>query len=291
MKETVLLTICMLLTLSVTAQKKNNDKKQKAEIVEVEGRYRIVQTENLTEAYCKRKAMEQARLNAIERRFGSYFSSSSVMLISARNNESSESYCQFNTIDVKGIWLGDDDSKVTKTNTDDGKTIWDAWVKGKARERSTTHIDYDVRPLVNGTDQDQFRIWFKSPVNGYVMIFATDGEIVNKFVPAPNGGEKMVVEAGMEYLFPEKTYYTAELDEGKQMEYYKLIVLFSRNELLPPNLSPSKRKEYEDETETATIMPLAEMKYEKFVRFYEQLLSRDSDIDPRIIELVVKRRN
>ena len=140
-------------------------------------------------------------------------------------------------------------------------------------------------------DQDQFRIWFKSPVNGNVMIFATDGEIVNKFVPAPNGGEKMVVEAGMEYLFPEKTYYTAELDEGKQMEYYKLIVLFSRNELLPPNLSPSKRKEYEDETETATIMPLAEMKYEKFVRFYEQLLSRDSDIDPRIIELVVKRRN
>lgn len=301
MKQIVLILVSLMLCVTVTAQRKHKDKQQEVEVVEVEGRYRVMQTEELSESYCKREALEQARLHAIERRFGSYLSSSSVMLTSLGNNGTSDNYSHYNTIDVRGIWMGDVDSNVTKVVTDEGMTIWEAWVKGRARQRSTTHIDYDVHLLVNGTtlrhesnemfDQDHFCISFKSPLNGYVMVFATDGDLVYKFVPSMEDGETMPVEAGKDYLFPNETYFTAEIAEGKQMEYYKLIVLFSKNELVPPNFSPSKRNAYEDESLTATIVPLTEMKYKDFCRYYEQQLSRDINLEPRMIELVMKRRN
>lgn len=302
MKKLLFLFASFILCITAIAQKKQGNRQSDVKVVKVEGHYRMVQTEDLSESFCKREALEQARLHAIERHFGSYLSSSSVMLTSIGSAGSSESYSHYNTIDVRGIWLGDDDSKISKSLTDDGNIVWEAWVKGRARERSTTHIDFDVRTLVNGTelryesnemyDQDHFFIRFKSPVDGYLLIFATDGDQVTKFVP--RDAPIMTIVAGKDYLFPDnlnEPYYEAQIAEGRQLEYYKLIVLFSRNELVSPNFSPSKRKDYEDVSQMATIVPLPEMKYRDFSRYYEQQLGRDSTIEPRIIELVLKRRN
>ena len=296
MMRMIMLASCFVFSLALTAQKRH-----KAEERVVEGYYQLLQTGDMTSNECKQKVIQQARLDAVAKSFGTYLSGNSVSVLSSTNGDGDESFNYYNTIDVRGIWMGDiDEPRIKSTPTDNGTFLWEAWVKGKAHERSVTSIDFDVRMLVNGTtlrheayelyERDHFGFYFRTPEKGYLMIFLTDGKLVNR-LPLDNTG-KTIVDANTDYIFPKdlNSWFTADVGEGKQVEYDRLIVLFSKNGLSPRNAYASKRSSYEDEANDATITPLPETKYSDFNKYYEKLFNRDPSLQPKIMDIVLKRR-
>jgi len=217
---------------------------QKAE--KVEGHAVIYHNDEITPAEARRKVVEQARFEAIKEKFGANISQNNISLITEENGTSTASVFMLGESDLRGIWVRDTKEPRVETHLVEGRTVYEAWVEGEARELVQAPVDFKWKLLANGkTDRyeamelhedDDFYITFQSPVSGYLMVFmADDKETVNLLIP-DEGEEYCQVKRNEVKLLvddPDRSW-VAMLPENKSVEYDQLYVIFSPNELHPP---------------------------------------------------------
>ena len=256
---TWLLLLCGLLMYSLAFGQKK--------VRKASGEYqlRIERTDSEAEA-CER-CLTQARINAIEKAYGTAIIQGNTTYIeNTHTGEKTETVQIFNTIAetmVNGEWLRD----INEPTCEDFEYEDERWlrcsVRGEIGKIEQAQINFSIKPLdceEERCETDRFKegesfyIHFKSPESGYLTIYLTDQQITQRLLPyseMPGGLENAVeVKADHEYIFfsqkknelPIENYLVDEYEfyaEGIQ-DHHRIYVIYSKEPLNKPSLDAVK---------------------------------------------------
>ncbi len=235
--------------------------------------------ESKTEA--KKRAFRQAKVDALQDAFGTLIMQGNTIYIeNKKTGEKVETNTVFKMIGntaVKGEII-----KVLKENYKE--TQKKEKVPGKKKKQEVTYIECSVellakelkntkiqvetfplkdtkliRPETDFYEGDDFFLYFRSPVNGYLTVYLDDNDNAQCLLPyvhMPAGFEEaMPIKADKEYVFfsdkPEFNYFdddffkedTYELYANSEKDINRLYVIFSKKPLNKPILKDDKHKE------------------------------------------------
>lgn len=221
---------------------------QKAETVSGCFQYIVDERSGMTFADARRKAIENARTEALKQAFGSIVSSDIVSEMHSGSDGVTHSELREITQETaRGEWLGDSSEPeiAIKFDRDTHSFIYDVKISGKARKITKAKLSLDWKILREGTDDsyesdifnsgEHIYINFKSPVSGYLAIYLMgDDGTVNCLLPYMNDEDGIFkVKGGQNYILFDK-------DRDKDAPRYRLkttrvtennviYVLFSTN--------------------------------------------------------------
>lgn len=214
--------------------------------------YVIPKYETLQQA--EQSAIRIAQDQMIASHFGTMVSSTSTMVISDIDGKSDMSSFTVGDVEVRGEWLSTNDTPVIIRDLINGEFVLTVTVSGTIREIKRNFVDFRCRILRNGEEDgfesdsfvhgDYMYLSFRSPVNGYVSIFITDGKYVQCLFPyAGMGMDDMAVDGGTEYLFFSKKHpgnmdpnrvQKVRLGCSSNIEHNRVFVVFSPNKYSKP---------------------------------------------------------
>ncbi|MBK9357483.1 MAG: hypothetical protein IPN08_08880 [Bacteroidales bacterium] len=232
---------------------------QKLKISKVSGEFQVKIENNETQNQAKERAEELAKLNAIEKEFGTYVEMQTGMTV----EEGKVNYSIMAGTRMKADWIETTKKEFSFTEEKTGKSgekniYVKCTIEGTAREiRSKAKIEAlslscpQKRCFSEAfkTNQQMY-LYFKAPVDGYLSIYIDDGVVTQRLLPY----EKMInesfirIKGDKEYVFFEnkKNLNSTEiLDEvylttEKSEEYNNIFVVFSEEPYVKPNLEASK---------------------------------------------------
>jgi hypothetical protein len=184
---------------------------QKLKTVEGEYTYYAPETVSLEEA--KRKALERAKIKAVEDAFNAVVSRYNTTQTTIRNGHTDSNFTSIGGSEVKGEWIETIGEPIYQTAYEGNMLVVTVKVKGRAREINAASIDFKARILRNGTEDkfesDNFRagddlyLSFTSPVAGYLAVYLVDSD--NEafcLLPYRNQANGIYpIEANHRYLF------------------------------------------------------------------------------------------
>ncbi|MCC8036562.1 MAG: DUF4384 domain-containing protein [Bacteroidales bacterium] len=194
---------------------------------------------------CKRLALQQARVNALAKEFGTMVSHT----VLTADTQDTDNALLLNETEVKGEWIIDTAEPEYKLSlADDGTIVVACKVKGQARALSNSATEFVAKVLRNGTDDrdaatsfrsgDQMYVRFRAPMDGYVAIFLNDPAgtfyTLLPYATSPNGEVK--VKGSKEYTFFSRSEANAAFGEPDELilstdddlgEWNRLYILFS----------------------------------------------------------------
>lgn len=230
------------------------------------GEYTLRIEKNQTIEQAKELCLEQARINAIENAFGRIILNGNQSLISNSkkgNLNTTNSYFNFISDSyVNGVWLKDLREPIIQID----KINEDFWVKvsviGEVKEIKPEPVLFKVKTLncpnencltETFNNNQNFFVSFTSPIDGYLNIFLEDikNGITSKIFPYHTDKisiENFKIKKNNNYIlfskkedkfgFPELVdeleFY---LEDNSKSEIYKLIILFSKNDVNNPILN------------------------------------------------------
>jgi hypothetical protein len=263
---------------------------QDIKLVQTKGKAQVEwypERESLTQA--RDRALEQAKIDALENAFGTLvMQGSSIYIENKRTGEKIETNTSFKMIGntaVKGeiIQVLKSDFKETvkkeKINRKKVQTTYiDCTVLLQAKEITDTKINVVafplnslkiIKPNTEFFEGDDFFVYFKSPVNGFVTVFLDDSKQAQCLLPyrtMPKGMEEaMPVVADKEYIFfsdkPEYNYFdddffaedTYELYSESDKDLNELYIIFSKQPLNKPFLNEADNQKNKLEPLPRTI--------------------------------------
>ena len=230
------------------------------------GEYLYVLPDNVSKEDGIRKAIQQARLDAMANEYNTELWQVNHTRITNRNDKSNVDFISYSGSELKGEWIGD--IKVdTIVKHEKGITAIKAKVCGYARELTRKTADLKVKTLRNGTTEkyesevflnnDDFYLLFQSPESGFVVIYLVDEENDIAYCLLPYSSSKsgqFAIEKDKEYIFfsnrnKEENELPDEmiLTSNKIVENNTLYVIFSpkifakandakKNEMMPREL-------------------------------------------------------
>ena len=181
------------------------------------GEYQLrLKNTGLNEEEACEECIQKARINAIEKAFGSVVIQGNTTFIeNVKNGKQVKTNSIFNTMAetlVIGEWL-ETLSEECEPEEIEGEIWFECTVKGVVRELVTPKIDFEVFAMdCDDTkcetemfkDGEDFFMHFKSPIDGYITIYLADQEISQRILPysnMPSGMENGVkIEADKEYI-------------------------------------------------------------------------------------------
>ncbi len=276
-------------------------------ILSVEGYSRIEQTDDMTGAVAKAKVIEQARFDAINAAFGSNISQNHVTTMLTENNKTTTTFYLMGESDLHGTWVRDKEKPRVKKHIVENVIIWEAWVKGEARELIRPKVDFQCQLLANGIDErylaeelhdgDAFYARFRTPVSGYLMIFiADDHGVVNCLLPT-DGEDYCEVPANQWMLFHynptvAEEHWIAILPKDRLVEYDQLYAIFSPNKLIPPtrtiDTNNSDLNHYS--TRTRQVKHLAKLTFKDFQKYLGRLQRTDTEAQVQKMLIKISKR-
>lgn len=176
------------------------------------GSYIYVAPHDQSLEIAKKTALERAKLQIIEDEFGTVVGMNTISRTSDINGNSSSSFLAVSGTEVKGEWIKTVGTPSFEMTFQGESMVIKVTVTGQIREIVSSSIDLDVKILRNGiSDKDEsgtlkegddFFVYFKSPVKGYVAVYQYDSDGVFRLLPY-NGSElsNIPVRAGREYIF------------------------------------------------------------------------------------------
>lgn len=235
---------------------------QKVKKATGEYQLRLERSDSETDA-CER-CLVQARINAIEKAFGTAVIQGNTTYVENTNTGTKTETVQvFNTIAetmVNGEWLRD----IGDSNCEAFEYEGDRWVKctikGEIGKLEQAKINFEIKPLDCEEQQcetdrfkegESFYLYFKSPESGYLSIYLSDENTTQRLLPyseMPDGLENSIkVKADQEYIFfssskndlPIENYLVDEYElyaEAPQ-EQHRIFVIYSRESLNKPALN------------------------------------------------------
>lgn len=261
------------------------------------------ETESPEEA--RKKVIQQARIDALEKAFGTALTERTMQISNTYEGHTSNSTRIFGESQVNGEWLRDlENPKPTIVPMEHGNMYY-VKVYGEAREVKYNKIDLDCRLLCNGTDPDKDRlrgdifyegdelyVFFTSPVDGWLAIYLIDDDdnhTTQCLVPYDDQRESAYpIVANREYVFFSKR--TAEpqyvdfvtrmiVEARKKVDINELYIIFSPNEYTQAastTYNHSSHDTTEDEIQ-AELMP-RETTYQRFDKWLYKQRKQDADL-------------
>lgn len=119
-------------------------------IIQAKNEYTVVATdrfyvpEHMSLEEAKRTALDRAKINAIEDKFGTVVSQSNSIIIENDNGESKSKFTSFGGSHIKGEWIETISQPIYNIELENGFTIITVSVKGKIREITKNNIDCKV---------------------------------------------------------------------------------------------------------------------------------------------------
>jgi hypothetical protein len=231
---------------------------QKEKIVKVEGEAQVRIENNESRDQAKERVEELAKLDAIQKAFGTYVEQVTDIAV----EEGKINYSILAGTKIKADWIRNTNIKFTYPeqpgNTKD-KIIWiKCSIEGEARPVSSK-ANLEILALrcpqkecaaTDFKNNQNLYLYFKAPVKGYLSVFIDEGEKVRRLLPyenAENQSSEMIME-DTPYIFFEKrkgTMASSDIDElelytNKSFEYNTLYVLFSEEQYVKPILEMSQ---------------------------------------------------
>lgn len=228
-------------------------------IVQAVGKSQVRMENNMTTEDVYSLAEQQAKIDAIEKEFGTYVEQQTDMTLA----EGRTSYNIIGTTKVKGDWI--------KTNSinfsEDLRLETGAYgkqnvkyitcnIRGKVRKSAPkANIDFEILNCpdeacrtTDFVDGEQLYLYFQSPVDGYLSIYVDEGDITYRLLPyvlmSDDFQSGVFIEGDTEYLFFAEKYNafkSSVVDEivmftTKNVEYNSIYIVFAEEKFVKPIL-------------------------------------------------------
>ena len=294
MRKIYIIALMALMTVAMQAQVKK-----------VCGTYTYYGDPNMSIKEVRTAAIENARVQALAREFGTMITQNTVQQESLKDANEQSSFMQLNTAEVKGEWLEDlDEPEILREELANGMLIIEAKVCGRARAISNEAIDFETLTLRNGTEKrfadtrfkegDDLFLYFKAPSDGFVAVYLVD-EQQNAFCLLPYGGDndgQQPVEHGKEYVFfsPQHQYDVpkSKIDEmtmtcgDERFERNQLYVIYS------PNAFTKAVDEKGRQLSKDLELP-RQLSFKDFSQWMSKCCVRDKKMNRKVIHLLINK--
>jgi hypothetical protein len=228
-------------------------------IFQAEGKSQVRMENNMTTEDVYAQAEQQAKINAIEKEFGTYVEQQTDMTLS----DGRISYNIIGTTKVKGDWIKTSSIKFSE----DLRLETGAYgkqnvkyitcnIKGKVRKSAPkANIDFKILNCpdeacrtTDFVDGEQLYLYFQSPVDGYLSVYVDEGDITYRLLPyvlmSDDFQSGVFVESDTEYLFFTEKYNSFKssvVDEivmftTKNVEYNTIYIVFAEEKFVKPIL-------------------------------------------------------
>lgn len=279
----------------------------KGKVVIVEATYPLEIPPYMSYAQACREGIVKARNQAIDSAFYSVVGGFDEVTLRNTNGNSDVSLLSIHRSQVKGVWLGDLAEPIFKRALgEDGRDFLNITVKGKARELKSAGIQFEAFPLRVKPDiklrtnsfknGDDFFLYFKSPVDGYLTVFLFDTNLneVCYMLPYQNSGTgSYAIKHNEQYTFfsaemakpgDEVDEFIMTCSEGNHEEYDELYVIFSPNKYSKKASTLEKKQMNND-----LILP-DRMDYESFNNWLMEYQEIDEDMQIARIPIRISKK-
>lgn len=272
-------------------------------IKKVRGEYTYYPPESVPFDVAKNTAIERARLDALEKEFGSLVTQATSSWVENEGQKSDVRFLAVGGTQTKGEWISDIDEPEVDPRFINDVMVITAKVYGRARElKSPKEKVFTSRVLRNGTDDrdesdkfyvgDDLYLSFETPMDGYLAVYLVDEHHnANCLLPylADKDGKKEV-EHGKRHVF-----FSSELasEEEKPMvnEYYLtcekkvdqniLYIIFSPN----PFIKAVDRAVEHESLQLPNQLPLGE-----FMKWLDKNRLKDVDMQVDIQNIAIHQK-
>lgn len=233
-----------------------------ADVVSVSGLATYYDDGTHSRVECERLAAEQARIDALAKKFGTIVSQDILQADRIVGNREQNDFLALSATEVKGEWIADEGKPEYEYSRDAKENlIVTCRIKGKAKEISNEAAAFDALVLRNGTrkanadnrfrDGDDMFLYFNTSVNGFLSVFLEDEEgKVYLLLPYPKDTRtRVAVKKDTEYIFfspdhvgdqigadVEEVYLTG----SDHTEYNRVFVVFSPEYFSRPVMDASQ---------------------------------------------------
>ncbi|MCH5230798.1 MAG: DUF4384 domain-containing protein [Muribaculaceae bacterium] len=225
-----------------------------AEIVSVKGESTFYDDGTHSKVECERLALEQARIDALAKKFGTIVSQDILQADRVQGNREKNDFLSLSSTEVRGEWVADDGDPVfTYEHDAKANLIVTCVIKGKAKAIDNESAQFNSQVLRNGTDTrnadinfrngDAMFLDFQGSQDGYLAVFLEDEQKqVYQLLPYVNDQKTRVpVKKGNRYVFfsPRDGQRGEIVDElvltaDFNTEYNRVYVLFSPEQFSSP---------------------------------------------------------
>ncbi len=296
------------------------------EIVKIKGEFQLTwQQEKESKKEAKERAEKFARINALEQSFGTVVvQGNSTYIKNKQTGEKVETKTTFNMIGntfVKGEII-----EVKKLKFEEIKwkekigreKVEQIDIKCKivatAREIDETRVDFEVYSLSGNMlnnktttfyDGDNFFLYFKSPVSGYLSVYIDDNKNAVKILPyqemASEFDNGVPVKADKEYIFFDnnKKYFEnkfalvdeLELASESDQDLNRVFVIFSQEPLNKPRLKKNITADIltEEEKKKNYTVPKS-LPSEDFMKWLIKNQYIRTDLQRQIINITIEKK-
>lgn len=225
-----------------------------SDIVNVKGESTFYDDGTHSRVECMRLALEQARIDALAKKFGTIVSQDILQSDRISGNREHNDFLSLSSTEVRGEWVADDGEPEYKFERDkDENLIVTCIVKGKAKAIDNESVQFNSQVLRNGTDSrnadinfkngDAMFLDFQGGEDGYLAVFLEDEQrMVFQLLPYVSDQKSRIpVKKGTRYVFfsPENGLKGEIVDEliltaPYNTEYNRVYVLFSPDQFSSP---------------------------------------------------------
>ena len=295
-----ILTLLMLFSwvLPFCAQENSREKSAK-------GSYTYEIPKSMSYEQACQAALIKAQNDAIAEAFGLSVGEENTIFISNIDGKSNTSFHSATQGSVRGVWLADEKAPEFEKFLQDGRDWVKVTVKGKVREIVNAGIDFEVAPIRYKADKelatdvfkngDDFFLYFKSPVDGFLTVFLFDITAGEAFCLLPyqdSGKGAYPIKFNEEYYFfspPHAKADDGKVDElvmtcaeDKPEEYNQLFIVFSPNPYAK-KMATSEQKQLTDE-----LMTPSSLEYKDFNKWLMRCQQKDEQMEVRRIPIKIR---
>ena len=271
----------------------------------ISGEYTYYADPNMSVKEATAAAIENARLQAIAREFGTLLTQNTQQQDKAVNGRESSFFMQLNSMEVKGEWMRDvSEPETTREILEDGTLAIRAKVKIEARAISNEATEFEMKVLRNGTDArfmdtnfksgDDLYLYLKTPVDGYVAVYLIDEE-PTAYCLLPYSGDNdglRPVKRNKEHVFFSPALASVDdkdiVDELKitcsddLMELNQLYVIFSPSPF-------TKAIDYDGgELVPGQLTVPRQLSYKDFASWFSKQRARDPKMGMQVVKLKIQ---
>lgn len=267
----------------------------KLKIKSEHGDYSMKLESNLSTSEAERICIERAKIDAIEKAFGKVIYQGNSTYINNSNDLKVETTNVFNFISdtyVNGEWIEDINAPIISKEIFNSEIWIKVKVYGKIRELNQAPTSFQAFSLacpelkcktINFNDGQDFYLYFKTPVKGYVTIYVDfpSESKTYRVLPYRKYSEEsnLKVNADSDYIFFSKKFHDQDADElvlslseNHTSEMIKLFVLFSPNFVFDKPILNSN-----SQLNDGFVFPQS-LPSEEFQKWIQNLRSRNSEI-------------
>ena len=297
MRRCIILLTVFSWVLAISAQENSREKTAK-------GSYTYEIPKNMSYEQACQVVLIKAQNDAIAEAFGLSVSDENNIFISNINGKSSTDFHSATRGSVRGVWLADKKPAQYEKFLQDNRDWVKVTVEGRAREIVSAGIDFEAAPIRYMADKelatdvfknnDNFFLYFRSPVDGYLTVFLFDIQAGQAFCLLPYqdvGTGSYPIKFNEEYYFFSPDHAKADdgkvdelvltCAEGKTEEYNQLFIIFSPNKYAK-KMSTIGQKQLTDDL----VIP-SSLEYEDFNKWLMKCQQKDEEMEVRRIPIKI----